>query len=46
VPQHAAQRGIPGQDADETALVVSVADNVVTFLSDMSMQEAYICFLS
>ena len=28
-----------GQNADETGLVVSVADNVVTFLSDMSMQE-------
>jgi len=29
-----------GQNADETGLVISVADNVVTFLSDMSMQEA------
>lgn len=28
-----------GQNADETGLVVSVADNVVTFLSDMSMRE-------
>ncbi|KAG6832190.1 hypothetical protein H0H87_002300 [Tephrocybe sp. NHM501043] len=28
-----------GQNADETGLVVSVADNVVTFLSDMSMIE-------
>ena len=28
-----------GQNADETGLVVSVIDNVVTFLSDMSMQE-------
>ncbi|CAL1710127.1 unnamed protein product [Somion occarium] len=28
-----------GQNADETGLVVSVMDNVVTFLSDMSMQE-------
>ncbi|KAJ7647456.1 transcription elongation factor Spt5 [Roridomyces roridus] len=28
-----------GQNADETGLVVSVSDNVVTFLSDMSMQE-------
>jgi transcription elongation factor SPT5 len=28
-----------GQNADETGLVVSVADNVITFLSDMSMQE-------
>ncbi|PCH36846.1 hypothetical protein WOLCODRAFT_127725 [Wolfiporia cocos MD-104 SS10] len=28
-----------GQNADETGLVVSVEDNVVTFLSDMSMQE-------
>ncbi|KAK7036689.1 transcription elongation factor spt5 [Paramarasmius palmivorus] len=28
-----------GKNADETGLVVSVADNVVTFLSDMSMQE-------
>ena len=28
-----------GRNADETGLVVSVADNVVTFLSDMSMQE-------
>ena len=31
-----------GQNADETGLVVSVADNVVTFLSDMSMQEVRI----
>jgi transcription elongation factor SPT5 len=31
-----------GQNADETGLVVSVADNVVTFLSDMSMQEVFI----
>jgi transcription elongation factor SPT5 len=28
-----------GQNADETGLVVSVSGNVVTFLSDMSMQE-------
>lgn len=28
-----------GQNADETGLVVSVTDNLVTFLSDMSMQE-------
>ncbi|EJD01904.1 transcription elongation factor Spt5 [Fomitiporia mediterranea MF3/22] len=28
-----------GQNADETGLVVSVVDNVVTFLSDMTMQE-------
>lgn len=28
-----------GQHADETGLVVSVAENVVTFLSDMTMQE-------
>ncbi|KAF8624668.1 hypothetical protein AX17_006999 [Amanita inopinata Kibby_2008] len=28
-----------GQNADETGLVVSVAENVVTFISDMSMQE-------
>ena len=28
-----------GKNADETGLVVSVIDNVVTFLSDMSMQE-------
>ena len=28
-----------GRNADETGLVVSVADNIVTFLSDMSMQE-------
>ncbi|KAH7910380.1 hypothetical protein BJ138DRAFT_1114128 [Hygrophoropsis aurantiaca] len=28
-----------GQNADETGLVVSVTDNVVTFLSDMSLQE-------
>ncbi|KAH9934104.1 transcription elongation factor Spt5 [Amylocystis lapponica] len=28
-----------GQNADETGLVVSVVDSVVTFLSDMSMQE-------
>lgn len=28
-----------GQNSDETGLVVSVIDNVVTFLSDMSMQE-------
>jgi transcription elongation factor SPT5 len=34
-----------GQNADETGLVVSVLDNVVTFLSDMSMQEAR-CSLS
>ncbi|KAF7321512.1 Transcription elongation factor SPT5 [Mycena kentingensis (nom. inval.)] len=28
-----------GQNTDETGLVVSVVDNVVTFLSDMTMQE-------
>jgi transcription elongation factor SPT5 len=28
-----------GKNADETGLVVSVSDNVVTFISDMSMQE-------
>jgi transcription elongation factor SPT5 len=28
-----------GKHADETGLVVSVADNVVTFISDMTMQE-------
>lgn len=28
-----------GQNVDETGLVVSVMDNIVTFLSDMSMQE-------
>jgi transcription elongation factor SPT5 len=28
-----------GQNADETGLVVSISDNVVTFLSDMSLQE-------
>ena len=28
-----------GQNVDETGLVVSVVDNIVTFLSDMSMQE-------
>ena len=28
-----------GKNADETGLVVSVTENVVTFLSDMSMQE-------
>ena len=28
-----------GKNADETGLVVSVMDNVVTFLSDMSLQE-------
>jgi transcription elongation factor SPT5 len=33
-----------GQNADETGLVVSVADNVVTFVSDMSMQEVSISF--
>ena len=31
-----------GQNSDETGLVVSVVDNVVTFLSDMSMQEVSI----
>jgi transcription elongation factor SPT5 len=35
-----------GQNADETGLVVSVADNVVTFLSDMSMQEVRALFPS
>ena len=29
-----------GKNVDETGLVVSVLDNVVTFLSNMSMQEA------
>ena len=36
-----------GQHADETGLVVSVADNVVTFLSDMTIQEVccfWLCF--
>lgn len=28
-----------GKNADETGLVVSVAENIVTFVSDMSMQE-------
>ncbi|TFL05740.1 hypothetical protein BDV98DRAFT_522976 [Pterulicium gracile] len=28
-----------GQNADETGLVVAVSENIVTFLSDMSMQE-------
>ncbi|TFK75562.1 transcription elongation factor Spt5 [Pluteus cervinus] len=28
-----------GQNADETGLVVSVTDNVVTFISDMTLQE-------
>jgi len=28
-----------GQNADETGLVVSISDNIVTFVSDMSMQE-------
>lgn len=28
-----------GQNADETGLVVNIADNIVTFLSDMSMNE-------
>ena len=28
-----------GKNADETGLVVSILDNVVTSLSDMSMQE-------
>lgn len=32
-----------GQNADETGLVVSVVDNVVTFLSDMSLQEVHFC---
>ena len=32
-----------GKNADETGLVVSVVDNVVTFLSDMSMQEVRSC---
>ena len=31
-----------GQNMDETGLVVLVADNVVTFVSDMSMQEVFI----
>ena len=31
-----------GQNTDETGLVVSVADNVVIFVSDMSMQEVFI----
>jgi transcription elongation factor SPT5 len=34
-----------GQNTDETGLVVSVADNVVTFLSDMSMQEVRVPLL-
>ena len=29
-----------GKNADESGLVVSVSDNVVTFISDLSMQEA------
>jgi transcription elongation factor SPT5 len=37
-----------GQNSDETGLVVSVSDNIVTFLSDMSMQEvsllSHLCF--
>jgi transcription elongation factor SPT5 len=33
-----------GTNADETGLVVSVADNVVTFLSDMSLQEVRFSF--
>ena len=33
-----------GQNADETGLVVSVSENVMTFLSDMSLQE--VCFRS
>jgi len=32
-----------GKNVDETGLVVSVVDNVVTFLSDMSLQE--VCYL-
>jgi transcription elongation factor SPT5 len=28
-----------GKNADKTGLVVNVADNIVTFLSDMSMNE-------
>lgn len=32
-----------GQNADETGLVVNVADNIVTFLSDMSMNEVRAC---
>ena len=38
-----------GQNADETGLVVSVIENVVTFLSDMSMQEVWhiiACFIN
>jgi transcription elongation factor len=35
-------RNMAGQNTDETGLVVSVADNVVTFVSDMSMQEVFI----
>ena len=37
-----------GKNADETGLVVSVLDNVVTFLSDMSMQEVSLisCFIT
>jgi len=35
-----------GQNADETGLVVSVSDNVVTFVSDMSMQEVRHFFFS
>ncbi|KZP17373.1 hypothetical protein FIBSPDRAFT_30282 [Athelia psychrophila] len=31
-----------GQNADETGLVVNVADNIVTFLSDMSMNEVQV----
>lgn len=32
-----------GKNADETGLVVAVSENIVTFLSDMSMQE--VCFI-
>jgi transcription elongation factor SPT5 len=31
-----------GQNVDETGLVVAVSDNIVTFLSDMSLQEVCI----
>ncbi len=34
-----------GKNADETGLVVAVADNIVTFLSDMSMQEVLLMHL-
>jgi transcription elongation factor SPT5 len=35
-------KAMTGQNADETGLVVSVSDHIVTFLSDMSIQE--VCY--